>query len=369
MSRGRRRLFGSIRKTSAGRWQARYKGPDGRTHNGPHTFAEKADAGRYLNAMEAEIHRGSWSDRKAERTTLRAHAADFMATRTLAPRTRELYERHLRIFVLPYLGDYTLNRITPTVVTTWHVQVGNETTPTVQGQTYRLLRAVMGEALRRQLIDANPCTIRGAGSVRSPERPYLEPRSVWAIIENAPDDQRAAWILTYGAHLRLGELLALRRSDLSLTTASPTVRVERQAIEIGGEIMVTPTKTKERRTIDLPASVAEVMREHIASMPPSLPTALLFTRTGGSRLRHRQVQKAWRAAREAVGLPDVHFHDLRHAGLTLAAITGVSQRELMQRGGHSTPHAAMIYQHVAEGRGADIAMAMDALLLAARRTS
>ena len=79
--------------------------------------------------------------------------------------------------------------------------------------------------------------------------------------------------------------------------------------------------------------------------------------------------RAWRSAREVVGLPDVHFHDLRHAGLTLAAITGVSQRELMQRGGHSTPHAAMIYQHVAKGRGADIAAAMDVVLQAARQTS
>lgn len=369
MSRGKRRLFGSIRRTSAGRWQARYKGPDGRTHNGPHTFAEKADAGRYLNAMEAEIHRGSWSDPEAKRLTLRAHAADFMATRTLAPRTRELYERHLRLYVLPHLGDYTLNRITPTAVTMWHSRVGTETTRTVQGQAYRLLRAVMGEALRRQLIDANPCTIRGAGSVRSPERPYLEPGSVWAMIHNAPDNQRAAWTLTYGAHLRLGELLALRRSDLNLSTATPTVRVERQAIEIGGEITVTTTKTKERRTIDLPASVAEVMREHVASLPSGLATALLFTHADGSTLRHRQVQKAWRAAREAVGLPGIHFHDLRHAGLTLAAITGVSQRELMQRGGHSTPHAAMIYQHVAKGRGADIAAAMDVVLQAARQTS
>src|SRR5579885_2485030 len=154
MSRGKRRLFGSIRKTSAGRWQARYKGPDGRTHNGPRTFIEKAEAARFLNAMEAEIHRGSWSDPEAKRMTLRAHAADFMATRTLAPRTRELYERHLRLYVLPHLGDYTLNRISPTVVTTWHAQLRNETTPTVQGQAYRLLRALMGEALRRQLIDA-----------------------------------------------------------------------------------------------------------------------------------------------------------------------------------------------------------------------
>jgi hypothetical protein len=38
----------------------------------------------------------------------------------------------------------------------------------------------------------------------------------------------------------------------------------------------------------------------------------------------------------------------------------------MERGGHSTARAALIYQHVATGRRADIAAAMDALIRADR---
>jgi integrase len=44
-------------------------------------------------------------------------------------------------------------------------------------------------------------------------------------------------------------------------------------------------------------------------------------------------------------VPDAHFHDLRHTGGTLAATTGATIKELMARLGHSSPRAALIYQH------------------------
>jgi integrase len=49
----------------------------------------------------------------------------------------------------------------------------------------------------------------------------------------------------------------------------------------------------------------------------------------------------WRAA----GLTGIHFHDLRHAGNTFTANAGANLRELMQRMGHSSTRAALIYLH------------------------
>jgi hypothetical protein len=65
------------------------------------------------------------------------------------------------------------------------------------------------------------------------------------------------------------------------------------------------------------------------------------------------------AAREKAGRPDLRFHDLRHTGATLAAMTGnVTLAELMARLGHATPAAAMRYQHAAAGRDEQIAEAL-----------
>ena len=56
-------------------------------------------------------------------------------------------------------------------------------------------------------------------------------------------------------------------------------------------------------------------------------------------------------AREAgAGRPDLRFHDLRHTGAVLAAQTGATLAELMGRLGHSTPQAALRYQHAAQGK-------------------
>jgi len=46
----------------------------------------------------------------------------------------------------------------------------------------------------------------------------------------------------------------------------------------------------------------------------------------------------------------------------LAAATGATLAELMARLGHSTPGAALRYQHAAEGRDAAIAAALSAMV-------
>jgi integrase len=76
------------------------------------------------------------------------------------------------------------------------------------------------------------------------------------------------------------------------------------------------------------------------------------------------VNWAWRAARDQVGLPHVHFHDLRHAGLTLSAQAGATLAEVMRRAGHASSAAALRYQHAAERRDKDIAARLTELLAA-----
>lgn len=68
--------------------------------------------------------------------------------------------------------------------------------------------------------------------------------------------------------------------------------------------------------------------------------------------------RVWYRARAAAGRPDLRFHDLRHTGGTLAAATGATLADLMARLGHSTPAAAMVYQHAVAGRDRDIADAL-----------
>jgi hypothetical protein len=70
----------------------------------------------------------------------------------------------------------------------------------------------------------------------------------------------------------------------------------------------------------------------------------------------------------AVGYPQLHLHDRRHAAGTRAAQTGATLREVMARLGHASPAAAQRYQHAAERRDRVIAQALDVVLDAAVRS-
>jgi integrase len=92
--------------------------------------------------------------------------------------------------------------------------------------------------------------------------------------------------------------------------------------------------------------------------------ALVFTSPMGTPLRHSNFyRRAWLPAVAKAGLPGIHFHDLRHAGNTLTADAGASLRELMDRMGHSSTRAALIYQHSSDERQRKLA---DAIGQAAR---
>ena len=77
-------------------------------------------------------------------------------------------------------------------------------------------------------------------------------------------------------------------------------------------------------------------------------------------LRHGNfTRRIWLPAVGKAGLTGVHFQDLRHAGNHYAASAGANMRELMERMGHSTSRAAMIYLHSTDPRQRALADAVD----------
>lgn len=348
-----RRTFGSIRKTSSGRWQARYQAPDGRYRPAPHTFQTRAEADRWLGGVAREIHQGSWSDPALRSTTLETYAAEWLPVRPLAMRTRELYAELLKGQVLPDLGSYPLRSITPATVRKWHSDVSKRTGPTRTRQAYSLLRTILNTAKDDGLTPDNPCKIKGAGQMKAPERPLISPDLMWRLADAMDAHLQPAVVVTFFGALRLGELLGLQRGDLDLKAG--TLSVQRQVVKVAGQRHVQPPKAASRRTVHLPEPALEVLRAYLTGQPLALPTAPLFTCPDGSVLEHHHLRASWNRARAAIGRPDLHFHDLRHGGLTLVAMTGVTLREIMGHAGHSTVAAAMNYQHVAESRGAEIA--------------
>ncbi|MFA1544366.1 tyrosine-type recombinase/integrase [Actinomadura sp. DLS-62] len=92
----------------------------------------------------------------------------------------------------------------------------------------------------------------------------------------------------------------------------------------------------------------------------------MFVGPRGGPLRRSGFRRIWNKVRVDVGLPDLHFHDMRHVGNTLAATTGASLKELMSRMGHASSRAALIYQHASQDRDKVIAAALGEAFTVAR---
>lgn len=361
----RRNPWGSIRKLSSGRYQARYR-TEGVAYTGPTTFRTKGDANAWLAGVRTDLDRGSWVDPDAGCVTLTDFAITWLAERPgLRPRTRELYEGELRLHILPALGDTQLRHLSTARVRSWHAELTQRAKPgpTTVAKCYRLLRAILSTAVEDELIPKNPCVLKRAGVEKAPERPVATIEQVYALADEIEPRFRALVLLATFTGLRLGELRALRRSKLDLARTSVQVVEQIQELANGTLLTGEPKSDAGRRTVTFPQAIAGDMEAHLASWAVPGPDGLVFCGIHGQPLRRATFYKAWARAITKVDVdPNLRLHDLRHTGNTLAAATGASTKELMARLGHSSPRAALIYQHATPDRDAAIARALSKLI-------
>jgi integrase len=350
--------FGNVRKLPSGRWQARYTAPGGRTVTAPMTFDAKIDALGWLATKRADLVRGAWLPADSS-ITFREYSTTWLAQRSLKPRTRDHYRRLLDAQILPTLGSTSIRLLSPALVRDWHAGL-DPTTPTVRSHSYALLKAICATAVADDLLPANPCRVRGAGQAKRASR--TEPASLdelAVLVAAMPDRYRLMTLLAAWCGLRFGELTELRGKDIDLRTSA--IRIRRAVVHVDGKAIVsTPKSGAGVRDVAIPPHLMPAVRTHLAGHGRD---QLLFPAAGDpqAHMRPATLYRVYYPAREKAGRPDLRWHDLRHTGAVLAAATGATLAELMGRLGHSTPAAALRYQHAARGRDAEIAALLSKL--------
>jgi integrase len=368
VSRRLRREFGSLRKRPSGKYSASYLGPDGLRRFAGRTFATKADAQAWLALQQTQMRGGSWADPALGRRKLTDYGTLWIAEHRLSPRTRDLYASLFRLHVEPFLGHLHLDQITPEAVRSWRARLrdsGRSESTAAKG--YRLLRAILNTAVDDGRITKNPCRIKGADKENPPERPVASVPEVFVLADKIGPTYRAFVLTAALASLRWGELVALRRRDIDLVAG--LIFVRRSMVERGGSLEISLPKNNRSRTVALPAVLVEELEVHLRRVDDA-PDAPVFTgeRGGVPRRGNWRANVRWKEAVKTAGLPEgFRFHDLRHTGNHLAAQTGASTRELMQRMGHSTVRAAMIYQHATDARSRHLADRLDELVRAQQK--
>jgi integrase len=327
--------------------------------NGEHrtkTFLLWEDANRYKKKLEGNELSGLVIDPKGGERLFGAYADSWIETRLvkgkpLSRSTSQGYKALMRRHLRPAFGGTRLRQITSERVRNWYATTSNKSQDQA-AKAYRLLRAILTTAVIDDLIAKNPCLIKGAGIEHPPERPMVDTEVVVRLADAIEPRLRALVLVVGFRTLRTGELLGLQRRDIDLLHG--TIRVERQAQEITGQgrVVVPHAKTEAgTRTLSLPAPIADALRAHLDAYVGADRESWVFTRKTGLPLRRQDLSLAWKDACKIVGLKGVRLYDLRHhAGTVSARDPNVTLKELMVMMGHSSPRAALIYQHATAER-------------------
>lgn len=297
----------------------------------------------------------------------------------LRPATQSNYAWVIRKYILPTVGDVRLERLTPAHVRKLHgaVQSTGVSVRTTQ-LTHAVLRSMLAEAVREELIVRNVGTL-----VRQPQLERSE-RQVWSPEETARFGSttkshrlRVLFELAYSVGLRRGELLGLRWSDVDLDGNMIHIRQTMQRLGAGhGRVFGPPKTARSRRSIPIPAAAARSLRLHRIAQVGELtganrtnPLDLVFTTSLGTPIEPSNLRRDFETLIASAGVPRIRFHDLRHTCASLLFAKGVPPRVVMDLLGHSTLSITTdLYAHVMPTALAEAASAMDDLLTEAADT-
>ena len=125
------------------------------------------------------------------------------------------------------------------------------------------------------------------------------------------------------------------------------------------------TKTHQRREVPVPRFLVDQLAEHMAGKQPE---DLAFAGIRNHQpLRVSTFRTAFSAAARAIGVPDLHPHQLRHTAASLAIASGADVKVVQQMLGHASATMTLdTYGHLFEDRLDEIGDAMDRARTAAR---
>ncbi len=387
-----RRNFGTVRRLPSGLYQAFYR-VGGTRFTAPTTFFTKGDADTWLALKQAAIVEHRWRPEvppEPDFVPFGTYAQSWLAHRELSPKTHSEYRRMLA-HKLSSFDDVPLQDIGPGDIRQWWDDQ-DPAHPTARRRAYELLRAILGTATRPDedtdspaFIRANPARLSSrtlnrsritaeGGRARRP-RTRLQPATLEelvAIMDAMPDRYRAMVLLAAWCAPRFGELTELRRGDLAITYdqhGTPEEGVLHIVRAVTWPSPDTPVVKEPKteagvRDVAIPPHLLPSLLVHIERFAEPGPHGLLFPAVeSGGHMKHGALYKVYRRARKIAGRPDLRWHDLRHTGATMAAQAGATLAELMNRLGHSDVKAALIYQHAAADRDAEIARRLSAMAI------
>lgn len=347
-------------RTGKPRYLVRYRQPDGRQTK-KRGFTTKRDAEQWLTAIEGAKQRGEFVAVSAGRVSVESIAVPWLAAKRASVKasTYDGIEGAWQHHVAPTFGGMSLHRIRTSDIEAWVAALAARKSPTVVRRAHAMLAQVLDSAVRDRLLAVNPARGIALPRVRTSAHRYLSHAEVHAVAEAAGEHRTLVYVLAYGG-LRWGEAVALRGRDVE----GARVRVDRAVVPTKSGWQVGTPKTHERRTLYLPAFVAQML-------PAPERDELIFPAQRGEFLRtpgkvQRGRRQWWQAALEDAEVDYLRIHDLRHTAASLAVQAGAHVKAVQRMLGHRSAAMTLdVYSDLWDSDLDAVAGALDAARAAA----
>ena len=346
----------NIYKRKDGRYEGRYvigKTITGRTRFGYVYGYQYAEVKKELLLKKADHARTTPETNGVCQSTVGEWLVYWLENELLGsvkPSSYQTYVNLMNRHLIPVLGSTRLSAVSPAVVNDFvgHLEQSGLSYSTVKG-AYRLLSAAMRYALDEGKIQKNPCRKIRIQRPEQTEQRVLT-RAEQEMLRNSASDSDLPTILSLYTGMRLGEVCALKWSDIDWDRKTITVRRTAQRIirsrngEAGKKTMLmigTPKSMRSHRVIPVPDFVLAQMKKMMKADADS------FVFGVSSRAAEpRTIQRRFKCLMEKLGISGVHFHTLRHSFATRLLELGVDVKTVSVLLGHGSVRTTLdFYAH------------------------
>lgn len=283
------------------------------------------------------------------------------------PATYTRYSGLVKQYLIPSIGAVPLERLTPRHVQTMlNAKAADGMAPRSVHHLRSVLRTALNQAVRWGDVPRNVAALTDSPRLETHAITFLDAGQAGQLLAAAHGDRlEALYAVALALGLRQGEALGLRWQDVDLEARQVHVRHALQRID-GRLQLVEPKTVRSRRTITMPATVINALREHQRRQLKEqmrIDGGFVFAHPDGSPLDGTVVTHQFQQLLKRAGLPRLRFHDLRHSCASLLLAQGVSARMVMETLGHSNISTTLdIYSHVMPSLRQEAADAMDRVL-------
>ncbi len=302
--------------------------------------AAKSDLRRKLNKLIEQIEAGDMS--QVYTMTVEGWFKRYFEVYCdkLETTTIEGYKRYAENHINPAMGKIKLCDLKPIQIENYYNKERKKkySEKTIL-QEHRILHRAFKKAVADGMLSRNPCDSIDAPSPEEYEVTIYTEEQFIDLLDKLQGHRMEAIILIAGmCGLRRGELLGL--SWEGVDTEEGMLYVKNNLVPTQKGTIEKPPKTKKSmRSMSIPSAILPALKRLRG-------IGKLYTRLDGKNYNPGSVSRYFKKFLEDNGLSHTTLHNLRHFNCTMMLKHKVSEKEAMERSGHSNSGMIKKYQHI-----------------------